>query len=196
MNTNPPLALASRDLTVIQMHGQPGSGKSTLARALGRALHVIVLDKDLFKSALLDAGIGADAAGPAAYGVYFAVAATLLAQHRSLVLDNPVFWPDALAHSRRVAAAAGARYRMIECVCPDQRELARRLQSRDAMPSQPRTPLDLAQYPGAAAVTAGAERLTLDTTRPFHQILAEALAYVRERPAALASGPRAAAGIR
>jgi predicted kinase len=164
---------------VVQMHGEPGSGKSTLARALGPRIGAIVLDKDIVKSALLRAGVSEELAGPASYEAYRGVAASLLAQGYSIVLDNPIYWQVALEMSRYIADDAGATYLMIECVCPDRAELVRRLASRDAMESQPRIPLDLTQHPGAM-VTLDEPRLTVDTTRPLPQIVDEAVAYARE----------------
>ena len=93
------------------------------------------------------------------------------------MLDNPIYWLVALEKSRQLAVDAGAMYLMIECVCPDRSELDRRLQARDAMESQPRVPLDLNQHPGAI-VTLDQPRLTLDTTRPFAELVDEAVAYV------------------
>ncbi len=163
---------------VIQMHGEPGSGKSTLARALGPRIGAIVLDKDIVKSALLRACVSEALAGPASYEAYHGIAASLLGQGQAIVLDNPIYWQVALEKSRQIAANAGATYLMIECVCPDRRELERRLLSREAMESQPRVPLDLDRHPGAI-VTLDEPRRTLDTTRPLDEIVAEAVTYIR-----------------
>lgn len=164
---------------VIQMHGEPGSGKSTVARAIGAELSAVVIDKDVIKAALLRNGIDEQQAAAAAYEVYFALARNVAAQGHSLILDNPVFWPRVLENWRRLADDAGSPRIMIECVCPDRDELARRLATRDALESQPRVPLDLRRHPGTIAVDC--ERLTLDTTRPLSDVLREALAYIDER---------------
>ncbi|MHB8376053.1 MAG: AAA family ATPase [Dehalococcoidia bacterium] len=177
-------------LLVVQMHGEPGSGKSTLARALGPALHAVVLDKDIVKSALLRAGVNEALAGPASYEAYYGVAASLLRQGVSIVLDNPVYWPITLEKSRGLAMDAGARYALIECACPDRAELLRRLRTRDAMASQPREPLDLDKHPGAAVVTTREPRLVLDTTRPLADLVQSAAAYIEAQSAS--SSARAA----
>ncbi|MDE3095538.1 MAG: ATP-binding protein [Chloroflexota bacterium] len=174
-------------LLVVQMHGEPGSGKSTLARALGPALHAVVLDKDIVKSALLRAGVSEALAGPASYEAYYGVAASLLRQGLSVVLDNPVYWPISLDKSRRLAMFAGARYALIECACPDRAELLRRLRTRDAMESQPRAPLDLDKHPGAAVVTTREPRLVLDTTRPLDDLVQSAIAHIEAHSAAPAA---------
>jgi predicted kinase len=71
------------------MAGSPGTGKSAVASAVGRALGAVVLDKDVVKSALLDANVGWNSAGEAAHEIMFALAASLLEQGLNVVLDNP-----------------------------------------------------------------------------------------------------------
>ena len=80
------------DLFLLQMAGVPGSGKSALARLIGRATDAVVLDKDVLKTAALEAGIEEPAAGSVAYESFFALANHLLGQDRSVVLDSPSFW--------------------------------------------------------------------------------------------------------
>lgn len=162
---------------VVQMHGEPGSGKSTLASAIGRKLDAVVLDKDVIKAALMRSGIEKTEAASGAYEVYFAQAQALVEQGRSLVLDNPVFWPLVEQRWLAVARHASSPAILIECVCSDRDELERRLKTRVALESQPRVPLDLLRHPGAGA-TAFEPRLTLDTTRPLAGLVTEAVAYV------------------
>jgi predicted kinase len=162
---------------VVQMHGEPGSGKSTIARALGPRIGALVLDKDIVKSALLRAGVSEDVAGPASYEAYHGVAASLLEQGYSVVLDNPIYWAVSQERSLQRATEAGAVYVMIVCEYRDRDELMRRLKDRDAMASQPRKPLVLEQYLGAVD-TAYEPRLVLDTTRPLVDLVDEAVTYV------------------
>ena len=44
-------------LLLVQMSGAPGAGKSTVAHAIGRRTGAVVLDHDVTKSALLEAGL-------------------------------------------------------------------------------------------------------------------------------------------
>lgn len=165
-------------MLVVQMHGVPGSGKSTVARALARRLGAVVIDKDVIKAALLRSGVSEEQAGPAAYEVYFDMAASMVRLGHSVILDNPVYWPSVDERWRALAREAGSPLLIIECLCGDDTELRRRLATRDAVESQPREPLDLHRRPGTIEVTC--ERLTLDTLRPLDDIVEEALAYVRE----------------
>ncbi len=167
---------------VLQMHGAPGSGKSTLARAIGARTGALALDKDVIKAALLDSGIDERAAAAGAYEAYFALAESIVAQGVSLVLDNPVYWPRVEAGWHAISRAAGVPPLLIECVCPDRDELRRRLATREARSSQPREPIDASALSGTIAV--GGARLTLDTTRPLADLVADALAYIRAAVAA------------
>ena len=162
---------------VVQMHGEPGSGKSTLARALAPRIDALVLDKDIVKSALLRAGLDEASAGPTAYEVYFALAEDFVRHGHSIILDNPVFWPRVEERWQALARSAGLPLLLIHCVCPDQVELRRRLQSRNGLESHPREPLDLRRHDGAVE-TAFYPRLVLDTTRPLDELVREAERYV------------------
>jgi predicted kinase len=169
-------------MLVVQMHGVPGSGKSTLARALGQEINAVVLDKDVIKAALLRSGLSEEQAAPASYEAFFALARALTQQGRSVILDNPVYWPGIEENWRAVAAEAGSPLLMIECVCADRAELARRLAERPALESQPRDLRDWRRL-GRDWEPTG-ERLVVNTTRPFREALAEAVAYVRAGVAA------------
>ena len=161
---------------VVQMHGEPGSGKSTLARALAPRIDAIVLDKDVIKSALLRTGLSEQIAGSGAYEVYFDLARSLVEQHRSVILDNPVFWPRVEEKWLALTVAAGSPPTLIECICPDRDELVRRLATREGLESHPREPLALDRHPGSAP-TSFQPRLTLDTTRPLQDLVEETVAY-------------------
>jgi len=166
---------------VVQMAGKPGSGKSTLARGIGAACEAVVLDKDVIKSAALNAGAEESLAGPLAYEVLFDLARSLLGMAQSVVLDSPAFYPQIVEKGRQLAADAGASYHVIECVCLDRDELARRLSAGERLRSQPRglgQLVDAASLPG----TAPFERphLVVDTTRPDAECLRLALEYIGE----------------
>jgi len=175
---------------VVQMHGEPGSGKSTIARAIAPRIGAVVLDKDVIKAALLRSGIAEVQAAPGAYEVYFAQADDLVRLGHRVILDNPVFWPRVEQRWHALCERAGSPPILIECVCPDQAELSRRLATRLVLESQPREPLALPRHPGAAA-TSFQPRLVLDTTRPLDDLIADARAYIRSRTAAPPPAPGA-----
>ena len=113
-------------LFLLQMAGPPGSGKSALARTIGRCTGAVVLDKDVIKTAALAAGAEESLAAPLAYEAFFALADHLLGQGQSVVLDSPSFWENIPTKGATIAAERMVAYYFIECVCPDEAELARR----------------------------------------------------------------------
>jgi predicted kinase len=121
---------------LLQLSGVPGTGKSTLARGLARSLDLVVLDTDVLKSALLSRDVPFAAAGPATYSAVLALAADLLDQGRSVVVDSPCRYRELLESGRSVAAGAGAEYRLVELWADDPAGLLPRLGARTARPSQ------------------------------------------------------------
>src|SRR5205085_623714 len=113
-----------------QMAGAPGSGKSGLARAIAAATGAVVLDTDVVKSGILDSGVEWSAAGPAGYSVLFALAADLLDQGLSVIVDGPSHYAIIPERGMAISGDRGVRYRFIECVCDDDDELDRRLAGR------------------------------------------------------------------
>jgi len=165
---------------LLQMAGEAGTGKSTLARAIGSVTGAVVLDRDYFKAPLMEEGLSFQEAGGLSYAVFFSVAKSLLMQERSLILDSAAFYPDIIERGERLAAAAGAAYRVIECWLPDAAEHDRRLQERERLVSQPvsLTAAVAEVKPGKTALTC--PHLRLDTTMSMTSVLARALTYLSD----------------
>ncbi len=127
---------------LLQLSGVPGTGKSTLARSLASSLDLVVLDTDVVKSALMARHAGLAAAGPATYAAVLALAADLLGQGRSVVIDSPCRYLELLESGRAAAAAADVAYRLVELWADDPADLLPRLTARSPLPSQvtPATP--------------------------------------------------------
>lgn len=160
----------------IQMHGVPGSGKSTLARALGENLGAVVLDKDLIASGAIRAGVPFAQAGKVAYEAVWLLLPSVLRQGFPVILDSPCFWPAIEENGRVIAALAGARYAMIECICENTAELDRRLASRPRLESNPTVRGAGAGRPGMYSPSC--DRLVLDSMRPADQLVREAVTYL------------------
>jgi predicted kinase len=149
-----------------------------------------VLDLDVVKSALLDAGTPWDDAGATAYQVMFALAEDLLRIGRPVIVDSPSRWEIIPECGQQIAARAGVPYLILECRCADDAELARRLATRPKQRSQMRG----LQEPAAGATAnwvAGANGhavdrtvgpaggwLVVDTARAPADCLDEVLAYL------------------
>jgi predicted kinase len=123
-------------LFLLQMAGTSGAGKSTLAHLLGQRTGAAAIDYDVVKSAALDAGAAWDLAGRVGYGASRAIAATLLRQGRSVILDSPCRFQMIVDEGTAIARASGAAYAFVECVLGDEPELRRRMQARPRQRSQ------------------------------------------------------------
>ena len=159
---------------LVQMAGAPGSGKSALARLIGRCAGAVVIDKDVLKTAALEAGAEESLASGIAYEAFFALADHLLGQERSVVLDSPSFWDTIPSKGADIAEGRGVPYYFIECLCPDEEELARRLRDRTRMASQPAEPID----PKWETIAPTGAYLRVDTSQPIERCLALALDYL------------------
>ena len=159
---------------LLQMAGAPGSGKSALARLIGRCTGAVVIDKDVLKTAALEAGAEEALAGPLAYEAFFALADHLLGQGLGVVLDSPSFWDSIPQKGAAIAERRHVPYYFIECVCPDDEELARRLRGRPRMRSQPGDPIG----PGWQTIAPPGAYLRVDTAKPIERCLALALEYL------------------
>lgn len=126
----------SLKLRLVQMGGAPGTGKTTLARALGAKLRSVVLTSDIIKSAMLDCDVEWSLAGSAGYATLFALAADLLDQHCSVVIDSPSHYPAIPSHGQTIARQHRADYWLVECICDDLLIIDRRLTGRRRLRSQ------------------------------------------------------------
>lgn len=158
------------------MAGASGSGKRALARLIGRTTGAVVLDKDVLKTAALEAGVEDDQrAGAVAYEAFFALADHLLGQGLSVVLDSPSFYASIPAKGAAIAQERCVSYYFIECVCADREELARRLRDRERLPSNPG---EEALDDEHETVSPPGAYLRIDTTQPLERCLDVALEYI------------------
>lgn len=73
----------------IQMSGAPGSGKSTMARLLRQSIGGLVIDHDIFRSALLeDNDVSFDQAAKRAYRLQWTFAQDVLKQGLNVIIDS------------------------------------------------------------------------------------------------------------
>ncbi|MEX2159889.1 MAG: AAA family ATPase [Dehalococcoidia bacterium] len=160
---------------LLQMAGAPGSGKSALARLIGERSGAVVIDKDVLKTAALDAGVqDGERAGAIAYEGLFALAGHLLGQDMAVVLDSPSFYDTIPARGAAIAEAREVPYYFIECICADVTELSRRLKERPRLRSQPDMPVP----PEWQTHAPSGAYLRIDTTQPLERCLALALDYL------------------
>jgi predicted kinase len=182
----------------LQMSGMPGSGKTTLATAIGKKTGAVVIDHDVTKTALLNAGISIKNAGKASYELLGAMAEHLLTQGHSVIFDSPCFYISLLERGQAQAKAVGADYFFIECMVGelgklDFAEIDRRLRARPEKRSQIRginlPPIDVEDYSRTGKTAFNIESanmkrprsgyLVLDTQQPMDVCLDRALAYLK-----------------
>jgi predicted kinase len=175
---------------LVQMHGEPGSGKTALAAALAPRVPALHLDKDIISSALIRAGIAPEVQGPGAYESLRSLAASLVAQGHSVILDSPCYWPAIEESGRALAARFGMPWFMIECQSPAA-VVEHRLAIRPRLESNPTQRGAGAGRPGMYTPTC--ERLILDSTRPLESLVSDSLAYLA---ASLARRPASGFGTR
>ena len=160
---------------LLQMAGLPGSGKSALARLIGRSTKAVVLDKDVLKTATLEAGADEKLASGIAYDTFFALAGHMLGQGWSVVLDSPSFWETIPKRGGEIAGSRYVPYFFIECYCDDGKELARRLRERTRTVSQPGEEI---LDESLKTITPPDAHLRVDTEQPIDHSLSIALDYL------------------
>lgn len=178
---------------LVQMSGAPGSGKTTMAAAIVAHCGAVAVDHDVIKSAILAAGCPFEQAGHASYNVMLSLAEELVNQGHQVVLDSPCYYNELLAAGQRLASRHGLRYRYVECVTEDVKELDRRLRGRTALrsqrPSVATPPVDLPADTGVTGTVlfeewiANMKRpadgyLRLDTTRPVEECIRRLHAFL------------------
>ncbi len=160
------------------MAGLTGTGKSALARSLGRELGWPVIDKDVFKSRLLDAGMPDKVAGGRSYDLTLSVAEDMLVgQGLSVIVDSPALYPEVTKRAARIAHTASARLKVVHCVL-DLEARRVRLAGRVGLRSQPSAPH---AHEGDGTGLFGhlpADTLRVVTDRPVEDVLRAVLAYL------------------
>lgn len=173
-------------MLLIALRGLPGSGKSTLGRALSRRLGWPIIDKDDVKD-LIDGHC--DDSGTLAYAVMFNVARRQLQQGLNVICDSPLTYASLYEQARQVAQETGAKLVVLECVCSDEEEWRRRVDSRREMglPGHHMTSWEKLQgykgmVEGKTDYALADERLVVDMTRPLEEVVEEAVEWLTNAP--------------
>lgn len=121
---------------IAQMSGYPGSGKSTLAKQIAKRMEVIVVDKDIMKTCMLQANVDNGVASKVAYDIAYMLCDYYLELGKSVIMDSPCYHDENLKNGMNLARKHNAKYKYIECEIKDYDIINNRLETREAMLSQ------------------------------------------------------------
>ena len=162
--------------------GLPAAGKSTIAEVVGNRLGMPVLSVDPIETAILSAGIdSAQPTGLAAYLVAEAMAESVLAGGRGVVIDAVNAVEPAREQWVRLAARQNATLRFIEVVCSDPEVHRERLAARAGRHAKVDTfavEQSLDEWEPFAGESAAVPRVTLDSVQPLGVNIEQALSFL------------------
>lgn len=180
--TGCPVEAGADGARLILFSGLPGGGKSTLADATGRELATPVFAADWLLGSLTPfGGYHLDHLLDIAAEMLTTLAYRQLSLGQSAILDWPAEDPAARTRLRSLAAAAGADFKVVVCVCPDRDVHRKRLEGRTRdIPGwhQGGNWANVERRLAAFPPWAEDEVLTVDTMQPPEACLAAILAYL------------------
>lgn len=117
------------------MRGYPGTGKSTIARALARALHASLIDRDIIRQVGVDILGNLPAIGRFSYELMFALTREQLKLGLSVVIDTPLTYRMTYEQARQLAHSFSIPMLVVHCQCPPEVQ-KRRLEGRKGKVSE------------------------------------------------------------
>lgn len=165
---------------LIQMAGFPGSGKSTLAKEISKRFDLIILDVDIFKTAMMESGVDSSIISNASYKALFSLSNYYLSLNKNILIDTPCYYKETLENGMKLAKKHSAEYKYIECRTDDYEEINRRLKSRHRMLSQYASTekdyfynkFDKSYHPNST------KSLIVDTSLPISSYIKQVVEYI------------------
>lgn len=124
-----------RASTLIIMRGYPGTGKSTIARAIARALHASLIDRDIIRQTAVDILGNLPEIGRFSYELMFALTREQLSLGLSVVVDTPLTYHVTYEQARKMAQSFHTPMLVVHCQCPPEVQ-KRRLEGRKGQVSE------------------------------------------------------------
>ena len=121
---------------LLQMAGFPGSGKSTISKMIAQDMNVIVIDRDVIKTSMINSKVPNEIVNNASYSVVFDLAKFYLGIDISVIIDTPCYYEETLNHGIEIANIYGAKYKYIECKVDDYSIIEDRIRNRNRLISQ------------------------------------------------------------
>jgi predicted kinase len=170
---------APQPLTLVILSGLPGTGKTTIAEHVARLLGATLLSKDEIEAALWRTRVPAETSGWAAYELMGTLARVQLGLRRSVVLDSVATYERIRSRWRELAYVHGARLRVIETHCSDERLHRTRLEERIRnIPDWPELTWDKVLEVRCRYEPWSEPRLRVDTSHSLATVLDAVTAYV------------------
>lgn len=173
------------DPVLVVFAGLPGTGKTSLARTVARELRAAYFDKDTIKDCVMalarEAKLeqGYDLAGPLSYELLGVLARDNLTLGLPVVLDSPAGYRVFREKIEQVARAAGARLKLIECICTDERLLRERVEQRGQdLPPYRSQDWETYQHSRAQFERITGQRLVVDTAETLALNVRKVLNYI------------------
>lgn len=165
---------------LLQMAGFPGCGKSTLAKEISKHIDVVVIDRDVIKSSMIESGVDLDIVASASYDVVFSLCKYYLGINKSVIIDTPCFYDNLISNGINIADEYDAKYKYIECRVEDFEVVNNRLKSRERSISQiPSTEkesflgaIDNSKHPTKT------DYLIVDSSLPIESYIQKVLSYI------------------
>ena len=167
---------------LIQMAGFPGSGKSTLSNMISKNMGMVVLDRDVIKNSMLEAGIEGQTLADASYRVVFELASDLLSKGLDVIIDTPCFYQDIINNGQQICAINDSKYKYIECVVEEYQIINERLKTRKRLQTQIESVSEEKYHASydKSVKPRDVEFLTIDTSNLDHINIQEIIKYIND----------------
>ena len=168
---------------LLQMAGFPGSGKSTMASKIEKHTDSIVIDRDVIKTSLLDAGIKDPLLTELSYKVSFDLVEYYLGKGRSVIIDTSCYLEETLKKGLKLSEKYGVKYKYIECKVDSYEEIESRIKNRRNLSSQLKQ-VTIEKYKealGKSLKPKNMDSLIINTTRQEDYNMEEVLDYLMKK---------------
>lgn len=167
---------------LLQMAGIPGSGKSTLAKEISKHIDVVVIDRDIIKTSMMESNVDSDIINNASYNLVFSLCKFYLSINKSVIIDTPCFFDDIPERGISIAREYNAEYKYIECRLEDFDVINNRLMTRTSCVSQIKS-IDKDRFLNAIDKSKKPEELkhiTVNSFLPIKSYIDEVLSYLNK----------------